>query len=153
MFILLIATGLRAYFLDYDLPELYEEATPMRQAWEMWHWEDNGFDFNPHFFNYPALTFYIHFITQAIYLGFNLLIGRFQSPGDIQASFNADPSEIVLLARAVTLLFGLGAVWQVYRLGKQIAAPNIGLIAASAMAVLPLSIHTSRTILVDTPLL
>ena len=153
LFILLIATGLRAYFLDYDLPELYEEATPMRQAWEMWHWEDNGFDFNPHFFNYPALTFYIHFITQAIYLGFNLLIGRFQSPGDIQASFNADPSEIVLLARAVTLLFGLGAVWQVYRLGKQIAAPNIGLIAASAMAVLPLSIHTSRTILVDTPLL
>jgi hypothetical protein len=73
LFILLIAAGLRAYHLDYDLPEIYEEATPMRQAWEMWNWDGDGFDFNPHFFNYPALTFYIHFIIQALYLGLNLL--------------------------------------------------------------------------------
>ena len=106
----------------------------------------------PTFFNYPALTFYIHFIIQALYLGLNLLVGRVESSADLFMRFNQDPTEIVLLARLVTVLFGIGLVWAVYRMGNEFASPQTGLIAAATIAVLPLSVHTSRTILVDTPL-
>ena len=58
---------LRFTYLDYGLPELMEEATPVRQAWEMWNWDGAGFDFNPHFFNYPSFYFYLQWVAQAAY--------------------------------------------------------------------------------------
>ncbi len=150
--ILLAAAGLRLFNLDYDLPEVYEEATPMIQALEMWASEDEPFDFNPHFFNYPSLYFYIQFLGQAIYYGANVLTGRFSSTHDMLAFHGQDPSELVLLARLITALFGVGAVWAVYLLGCRLSGPNTGLIAAAALAVLPTHVAASRTILVDTPL-
>ena len=150
--ILLAAAGLRLFNLDYDLPEVYEEATPMIQALEMWASEDEPFDFNPHFFNYPSLYFYIQFLGQAIYYGANVLTGRFSSTHDMLALHEQDPSELVLLARVITALFGLGAVWAVYLLGSRMAGPRTGLIAATVLTVLPAHVAASRTILVDTPL-
>jgi len=60
--IVALAVALRAVGIGWGLPDLFEEATPFRKAWDMWGWgHDRGIDFNPHFFNYPTFTFYLQF--------------------------------------------------------------------------------------------
>lgn len=125
----------------------------MRQAWEMWQWPNGALDFNPHFFNYPALYFYLQFLGQTIYLALNLLIGRYQTPEDMYRLFESDPTEIVLLARMINILFGLGSVWATYQLGRLLHTEQIGLLASAILALTPIPVHTSRIVLVDTPLL
>ena len=61
--LLILAVGLRIYGLGWGLPEVFEEATPLKKAWKMWGWDrDGGIDLNPHFFNYPSLVIYLHFL-------------------------------------------------------------------------------------------
>lgn len=148
-----LATLLRLYHLNHGLPEIYEEATPMRQALEMWQGANGTFDFNPHFFNYPALYFYIQFIGQAFYFLCNLLIGRFHLINDMVLHYHIDPTEIVLLARFINVLFGIGSIWAIYHLGCLIRNKQTGILATILLSIMPISVHTSRIILVDTPLL
>ena len=56
LFILLLGVCLRLWYIDWGLPELFEEATPLTISWKFWNWGNPGFNFNPQFFNYPALT-------------------------------------------------------------------------------------------------
>lgn len=151
--ILGIAALLRFYNLNHGLPEIYEEATPMRQALEMWRDSDGGFDFNPHFFNYPAFYFYLHFVIQFIYFFCNLLIGRIHTIQDMIQLYENDPTEIVLLARFINVCFGLGGVWATYRLGQTLHNVPTGLFASAILALAPIPVQSSRIILVDTPLL
>ena len=150
--VLLVAAVLRTIYLDYGLPEVYEEATPMRQAWGMWHWQGEGLDLNPRFFNYPALTFYIHLLGQFLYYGIGWLTGRFATPNAMRLLYERDPTELVLLARGITMVFGVGTVWAVARLGRQLIGERVGLAAAGILAVLPAHVVSSRTIVVDVPL-
>ena len=147
--ILCLATFIRLYNLNHGLPEIYEEATPMRQALEMWQ----GFDFNPHFFNYPALYFYIQFLGQGVYLAINLLFGRIHSSDELLQGFESDPTNLVLLARVINVLFSLGCIWATYRLGLHFHTQQTGLLAAALLTLMPTPVHTSRIILVDIPLL
>jgi len=151
--ILLIAACLRLFNLDHGLPAIYEEATPMRQAIEMWQGPTGGFDFNPHFFHYPALYFYLQFITQAIYFVINLIAGRIISIENFLQLYHADPTAWVLLARFINVGFGLGSIWATCRLGTLYHNQQTGLLAAALLSLMPLPVHTSRIILVDTPLL
>ena len=59
--ILILSAFLRFSGIATDFPEVYEEAQPVRSAWGFWSWDQKGLDFNPRFFHYPALSFYIHF--------------------------------------------------------------------------------------------
>jgi 4-amino-4-deoxy-L-arabinose transferase-like glycosyltransferase len=152
-FIIGLAALIRLFHLDHGLPEIYEEATPMRQALEMWQGHHGTFDFNPHFFNYPALYFYIQFIGQAFYFLLNLLFGRFPHLNDLFLHHRSDPTEMVLLARLINVLFGLGSIWGMYRLGDLLRNKQTGIWGATLFALMPLPVHTSRIILVDTPLL
>ncbi|MCK5613107.1 hypothetical protein KAR91_65140, partial [Candidatus Pacearchaeota archaeon] len=62
-----IATVLRIYGIDWGLPQVYEEATPLYKAWEMWGWgARDSLDLNPHFFNYPSLSIYLQFMGQGL---------------------------------------------------------------------------------------
>jgi Flp pilus assembly protein TadD len=151
--ILCLAALVRLYNLDHGLPEIYEEATPMRQAWEIWRGADGGLDFNPHFFNYPAFYFYLQFFGQAVYFVLNLLIGRLHALEDMYQLYESDPTEIVLIARFVNISFGLGSVWATYRLGCMLHNRQVGLFASAILALAPIPVRTSRIILVDTPLL
>jgi hypothetical protein len=65
--VLALAAILRGVGIEWGLPEVYEEATPLREAWDMWGWGDErGFDLNPHFFNYPSLFISLQFVVQAV---------------------------------------------------------------------------------------
>lgn len=64
LFLALVMFGLalRLWHINWSLPFLYDEAIPLRISWQFWNWGKQGLDFNPHFFTYPALTFYLQWI-------------------------------------------------------------------------------------------
>ena len=93
--ILLAGTLLRLWYINWSLPDLYEEATPLVKSWKMWNWGGSGFAFNPHFFNYPALTFYLNFLLQSLQFVTGFLLGIYRN----LAAYGAEMTSIVIPAR------------------------------------------------------
>jgi len=139
---------LRLHNLDWGLPEIFEEATPWRQAWEMWGFETGKLDFNPHFFHYPALTFYIQWLGQALIYLAGRASGAFSSPQHMLAAFEADPYRFFVVGRLITSLFGIASIYLVYRLGKDLYSPAAGMVAALFLAFN--FSHISRGLLITT---
>lgn len=148
--ILILAVGavLRFWHIGWGLPDLYEEATPLVKSWKMWHWGAVGFDFNPHFFNYPALMFYVNFLIQLIQFVFGYLLGIYPSVN----SFGSTLTTLVLPSRLLISLFDIGTIYITYSLAKRMGGESVGLIASAFVAVNPLLIEQAHYITVDTPL-
>ena len=147
---LLLSLGLflRVWNIGWGLPEIYEEATPLVKAWKMWNWGVAGMEFNPHFFNYPALTFYLHLALQ----GINYLVGHLLGIYASIDTFAASLSTIVIPARLMTSLFDIGTVITVYLLALEAANRRVALVAAALVAINPLLVAQAHYITVDTPL-
>lgn len=101
-------------------------------------------DFNPHFFDYPGLYFYVQ-------LGVAIL--RFLAGatfGEWSALDQVDTADFYLWGRAVTALLGTLTVLLVYRVGMRWGARHAAL-AAGLMAVMPLHVRESHYVLTDVP--
>jgi tetratricopeptide (TPR) repeat protein len=146
LLILLAGIIFRLWQIGWGLPELWEEATPLTISWKFWNWGKLGFDFNPHFFNYPALTFYIQFIGQGIYYIAGNLIGIYPN----LESFGTSPVPLVITARFVDALFDLMTIIVIYKLGQEVLNKKVGIIAALLLAVSPLHVTLAHLIQVDT---
>ena len=101
-------------------------------------------DFNPHFFDYPGLYFYVQLGVAVL----RFLIGA--TLGHWTALDQVDPSDFYLWGRAVTALFGTATVLLVYRIGMRWGARHAAL-AAGLMAVMPLHVRESHYVLSDVP--
>lgn len=150
----IVAVGLclRVWHIGWGLPEIFEEATPFTIAWQFWHWGSPGLDFNPHFFNYPALTFYINFFNQALQYGIGHLAGSYADLPAFHKTFMADPSVFIIVSRLVSVLFDGGTIVLVYLLASLWMNKNFALFPALLAAINPLMIRNSHLINVDTPL-
>ena len=146
--ICLLAIVPRLWHINWGLPELYEEATPFRIALQFWNSDKSSLNLNPHFFNYPAFTFYLQFIAQVIHYGIGHLLGFYP---DVR-TFLTNSSASIIIARLVTLLFDIGTIIVVYRLGKQCSDRRVACVAAFLVAINPLHIKQSHLINVDIPL-
>lgn len=146
---LLVLVGLvvRSLSLDHDLPNVYEEATPVRVAWAMWE-PDGGIDPHPNFFHYPTLVPYVHLVGQGTLLVLGRLAGA-DLPAPGEGGFADVPAVIILLGRWVTVVVGLLSILATARFGTAVAGPRVGLWSAAVLAVAPLHLQLSRTILVD----
>jgi tetratricopeptide (TPR) repeat protein len=150
--IILIGASLRLHNLNWGLPEVFEEATPWRQAWGMWGFETGKLDFNPHFFNYPALTFYIQWLGQALIYIFGRVAGTFSSTQDMLRAFDADPTRFFYVGRLITSCFGIASIYLLYKLGKDIFSHTVGMLAAFVLALNFFHIRRGQLITTDTPL-
>lgn len=148
-----LAIGIRYYGLDWGLPEVFEEATPLRKAWDMWGWDrDGGVDLNPHFFNYPSLSIYLHFLWQGLlFMGLGIS-GAIASTLDFNTMYLVAPTPIFLSGRWLSLLFGTGTVLVVYRMGRLLSGRVCALLAAILLAVNSYHVDQSQQITVDIPL-
>jgi len=154
--ILLLAIGLRIWGIDFGLPYLYHPDEPfsVRIAQRMFK---TG-DLNPHFFDWPSITFYIHSLAYAPYYLAGKLLGVFQTPADIQAPIRVamgtgkTPMPTTwLLGRVVTATFGCASVVLVFLTGRRLAVGDrLGLLAAAVTAVSPTLVGHSRYITPDT---
>ena len=148
-----MALGVRVLGLDWGLPEVYEEAYPFKRAWPMWGWEPGtSFDLNPHFFNYPSLYFYVQFIGQGLLYVLLRTFGVVDSILDYRVLYAIDKTPFYLMARSITILFALGTVYFVYRLGARVRGFTTGVAAAALVAVNHTHITKSQVVEVDVPL-
>lgn len=125
--ILLVATALRFYALDFGLP--YTQARPdetfvIDAALKLLSGQ------SPPFFDYPWL--YIWFVV-AGYLGYfvvGAIGGTFHSIADLVASWPVHWEPFFLIPRAIAALAGTLTVAATYRLGCQLRDSRTGVIAA-----------------------
>src|SRR6266849_441949 len=106
--ILIIALCIRLWHINWGLPEVYEEAWPLRAAWNFWNWNGKGLDFNPHIFNYPAFTFYIQFLIQVIHVGVGRAMGLYPNLQAFKQAFDSNPAVFVITDRLCSTLFDVG---------------------------------------------
>ncbi len=148
---LVATTAIKLWVVDHGLPFIYEEATPVRQAWEMWNWGNPSFDPNPAFFNYPALTFHLNWLAQAVCYAFGSIIGS-----ETTAAWESIPEiapEAVLIGRVISLIFGVAAAWGVYRVGRLLLPATWAAWSGVAASVMLLPVKFSLISTVDLPLL
>ena len=148
-----LALFLRLYGISWGLPDVFEEATPLREAWKMWGWGPmSGFDPNPHFFNYPSLPIYCQLIGQGVLYIVLRLWKIVDSTIDFSALYVADPTAFLITGRLITALFGFGAVWGLYGLCRKIVSPLAAIAAAFFLSISTFHIEKSQVVEVDVPL-
>ena len=168
--VLLVTVAVRLYGIGWGLPHVYEEARPLKTAWQMWGWgPDASLDLNPHFFNYPTLSIYVQFTGQAaLYAGMRTA-RAVRSTDDFRVRYHSDPSPFYLLGRLINVVFGALTVLLLYRItmpgrlarpgrptgpGRPATAlrPREGLVAALLLAVNLFHVSRTQMIEVDVPL-
>jgi dolichyl-phosphate-mannose-protein mannosyltransferase/tetratricopeptide repeat protein len=151
--IAIAAFALRLAHLRWGLPEIYEEATPVREAIGLWGKPGQGIDLNPHFFKYPSFSFYLHFIVQsAIYLWLSL-IGKVGSLADFRQLLAQELGQAVMWGRMLSAAIGASVVFPTFVLGRRLGGRTVGFVAALLSAVLPLAVLESQLVSPDIVLL
>ena len=143
--ILALALGLRLAGVAWGLPYSFvnaDESMVVPKAFAA----ANGHP-NPQFFFYPSFFFYL---TAALYVlaapvWWLLGNGNFLS----QTSFVVDPGPYFLLGRLLSVAMGTASVYLLYRLGRDAFGRPAGLLAALALAVVPLHVAYSHMAVTD----
>jgi len=142
------ALVLRFWHLRFGLPDFFEEAIPFREALQMWGWETGRFDPNPHFFNYPTLTLYLHLLIQKGHYLVGSWLGVFAGPADFWFMQQTDPTDSVWLARCLGVMADGATMVAVWRLGERLRR-GAGLLALLMVGASAILIVTSRSIFVE----
>ena len=101
-------------------------------------------DFNPHFFDYPTLYIYTQLMVAVVRFIVGAAAGQWASLADVTAG------EFYMWGRAITAMAGTATVWLVYRAGRRWGMAT-ALLAAAAMAVMPMHVRESHYVLTDVP--
>jgi len=146
--VLLVAAIVRATRVMHGLPDFLEEALPLRQALQLFDPATGAFDPNPHFFNYPSLSIYVHFLVQLVVFAVGWMLGSWHNAADYLLSYRLDPTVMVAVARGVGIAVDLLAIVAVMRIGERLMR-GAGWVAGLIAAVSPLLIVTSSSIFCD----
>jgi 4-amino-4-deoxy-L-arabinose transferase-like glycosyltransferase len=92
-------------------------------------------DLNPHWFNKPALYMYILFIEYGIMFIIGKFFNIFQSVSDYAIFYLNNTGIFYFIGRLTTTIFGVGAIFLTYRIGKEIYGKYIGILAALFVAL------------------
>lgn len=144
----LAAVALRLPYLDWGLPDLTEEAFPLKKAFAMGGWADGQVQWDPETAGWPALSFYVHMVGQHLHYGVGWLIGLFADRYDFYL-LKLDLTPVVILARALGAVAAGGIVWIGARLGRRLAGDFGGLLAGASLAFGPMLLRQSLLITPD----
>lgn len=151
--LVVLALGLRVYGVSWGLPEGYEEATPLREAWDMWGWGlDRGVDLNPHFFKYPSFAINLQFAAQGLMYVAMKISGAIDSAIAFHLLYLRDKTPLFVLGRLLNVLFGVGTVALVFAFGRRTEGFVAAVAGAFWLAVIALHVSRSQMIEVDVPL-
>jgi 4-amino-4-deoxy-L-arabinose transferase-like glycosyltransferase len=148
LFLLLATFTLRLWRIGHGLPDFLEEAIPFKQAFEMWGFGTGRTDWNPHFFHYPSLSIYLHFLLQKLHFIILHACGRCDHVADYWLAFQIDPTPQILLARSLGILCDGLTVLAIWVLGERWRR-GVGLAAGLMIAFSPTMIVTARSIYTD----
>lgn len=141
--VMAVAAGLRLwgigsgipYAVGVDEPEIVARVVAMMKTG----------DFNPHFFDYPGLYFYVQLVVSVVRFMVGAMNGVWTSLDRV------DASDFYLWGRAVTALIGAATVFLTHQAGLRWGARH-ALLAAALMAVIPMHVRESHYVLTDVPM-
>ena len=84
---------------------------------------------NPGFFNYPSLSFYVHFLVQGVVYAFLKLAGTIGSATDWYVSYLTDPTIQFVASRLVGVVFGTLTVCFTFATAKSITGSRLALLS------------------------
>jgi 4-amino-4-deoxy-L-arabinose transferase-like glycosyltransferase len=141
--ILLVATVVRVWFLSAGLPHAVgiDEPQVLDRALRIMR---TG-DWNPHRFDCPTLVIYFNTGVAVVRYLLGAVSGEWSSLEAVRIG------QIYGAARLVSALVGVVTVWFVYRLGLEVGTRRVGLLAAAQLAVEPLHVSESHTVVTSVP--
>lgn len=140
--VLAVAAALRFWHLGHGIPFAVgvDEPVVMQHVLAILR---TG-DYNPHFFHYPGLAFYLHVPVAILRFVSGALDGRWHSLDGMTID------DLYLWSRALTAALGTLTVLLVHHVGLRWGARH-GLLAAGLMAVMPMHVRESHYALTDVP--
>ncbi len=122
------------YAIGVDEPELMERVVAMMKTG----------DFNPHFFHYPGLYFYLLLPVACAKFVLGAVQGQWSALDQVTAA------DFYLWGRGLTAALGTATVGLVYMGARRWGAPT-ALFASALLAVAPLHVRESHYVLTDVP--
>ena len=146
--IVLLAVVLRLWGIWHGYPYSYysDEAHFVKRALSF-----GSGDLNPHWFHKPAFYMYILFCEYSLYFLFGKIVGLWPSMSEFAVSYIKNPGAFYLIGRFTTVLFSLGSIWVVYRIGEKHFRKNTGIVAALLLSLSYGHVAASQDIKADTP--
>ena len=144
--ILLLAAVVRVWGIGYGLPCSYcrpDEDRLLAVALQL----GRG-DLDPGYYIWPGLPFYL----SRLVLEASAPLRPALSQGSAWRLYLADPAFVHLVFRYVFCVFGVATVFLLYRLGRRLFSPGVGLLSAFFLALSFLHARDSRFAMLDIPL-
>jgi 4-amino-4-deoxy-L-arabinose transferase-like glycosyltransferase len=140
--VLVLALLLRLWGIKSGLPYVYD--TDEDQHFVPHAIALLGHQGNPNYFDNPPAYTYLLAIVYEIYFG-----GR----AALSHAFAVNPTEVWVIARVVTALLGVLAVWLLYLVAQRLFERRVALLSAALMAVAFLPVFYAKLALNDVPTL
>ncbi len=139
-----MAVAIRLPNLGWGLPDIEEEALPLKKAFTMGGWDTGRLSLNPETAGWPSLSFYVHLLLQHL----QYLVGRYDGRADFH-HHHQDLASLVVAGRALGVLAAGIVVAVAVRLGRRLAGSWAGILAGCALAFNPLLYAESRMVSPD----
>lgn len=143
-----LAVALRLPNLAWGLPDIEEEALPLKKAFAMWGWSEGRLQLDPGTAGWPSLSFYVHLAAQHLHYGVGRLLGIFADRYDYYL-LKMDMSSVVLVGRWLGVLAAGVVTWTGARLGASLAGSVGALLAGGLLALSPLLVAHAQLITPD----
>jgi len=143
-----VAAFLRSRHLAWGLPDLEEEAFPLKKAFEMCGWGTKTMRLDPDTAGWPSLSFYVHMLVQHLHYWTGRLSGEFADRGDYFLQ-QTTWTPIAVWARSVGVLASSVVVLVGARLGHRLAGWGGGLVTGLILAASPMLTQHAQLITPD----
>ncbi len=150
--VLLVASALRLIGISYDFPYIldWDEQAEFYSTTHMLA----AHSLDPHFYAHGPLLIYIETLWLLPYLAVRTLLGQPTIPAityyDSYLATTSDPY-LPVYGRLIFVAMGVGAVWLAFLVGRRLAGPWAGVLAATLLALSPLHTYESHFFLPDAP--
>ena len=144
----LISLLVRSWNLNWGLPELEEEALPLKKAFAMCGWGTGQLRLDPETSGWPSLSFYIHMLVQYLEYGVGRLAGFFDNRGDFFLQ-QITWTPVAVWARGVGVAAATVMTWVGARLGGRLAGTGGALVAGGLLAFSPMLTRQAQLISPD----
>jgi hypothetical protein len=143
------ALAIRLPNLGWGLPDIEEEALPMKKGLDLWGWASGRIEWNPHTAGWPSLSFYVHLLIQHLHFAVGRMLGVFGDRGDYFVAAWLDPGPLLLISRglaaaAAAAVAGLGA-----RIAASLSGGAAALLVGGLLAASPLLVEYGQTVTPD----
>ena len=144
----LFAFLLRIRDLKWGLPDVEEEALPVRRAFEMWGWDTGRLDLDPHTAGWPSLSFHVHFALQRAQYLIGKLTGRYDDPLDFFVE-HVEVQSLIVPARMLSVVLGVAVVVVGVRIALRLSGRLGALLTGLVLSASPLLVEHSVKVTPD----